>query len=151
MTYPIVKKEQNISGDWSLLVDANGTILSLHFDNDPTQEIVDSVAQDFIDNPPVDEEEVQKMALTTRSQILNLNKVTGGYPSAVAVAAKGKSTTNMNSVNGGYPIFARGLGFDGNVNVSGTWKAFTNGFINVNGTWKELNELDVNKTGTWKS
>ena len=58
MTYSIIKKEQNISGDWSVLVDANGTILSLNFNNDPTQEIVDSIAQDFIDNPPVDEEEV---------------------------------------------------------------------------------------------
>ena len=151
MTYPIVKKEQNISGDWSLLVDANGTILSLHFDNDPTQEIVDSVAQDFIDNPPVDEEEIQKMALTTKSQILNLNKVTGGYPSAVAVAAKGKSTTNMNSLSGGYPMFARGLGFNGYGKVNNDWKSFTNGYIKVNGTWKELNELNPNVSGTWKS
>ena len=91
------------------------------------------------------------MALTTRSQILNLNKVTGGYPSAVSVAAKGKSTINMNSVSGGYPIFARGLGFDGNVNVSGNWKAITNGFVNVNGTWKEINELNPNISSTWKS
>ena len=91
------------------------------------------------------------MALTTRSQILNLNKVSGGYPSEVTVAAKGKSTINMNSVSGGYPIFARGLGFDGNVNVSGNWKAITNGFVNVNGTWKEINELNPNISSTWKS
>lgn len=57
MTYPIVKKEQNIAGDWSVLVDANGTLLSLNFDSEPTQAMTDSIAQDFIDNPPVDIEE----------------------------------------------------------------------------------------------
>ena len=56
----------------------------------------------------------------------------------------------MNNISGGLPIFARGLGFDGNVNVSGTWKAFTNGFVNVNGTWKELDELNTNISNTWK-
>ena len=91
------------------------------------------------------------MALTTRSKILNLNKVSGGYPSAVAVAAKGKSTINMNNVSGGYPIFARGLGFNGYGKVNNDWKSFTNGYIKVNGTWKELNELNPNVSGTWKS
>lgn len=57
MTYSIIKKEQNIAGDWSVLVDANGTLLSLNFDNEPTQAMTDSIAQDFIDNPPVDIEE----------------------------------------------------------------------------------------------
>tara|TARA_R100001015_G_C4622882_1_gene180494 strand:+ start:1496 stop:1768 length:273 start_codon:yes stop_codon:yes gene_type:complete len=89
------------------------------------------------------------MTLPTRASILDLNKVTGGQPATV-VAAKGKSTINMNSIHGGQIVFARGLGFDGNVNVSGTWKAFTNGFVNVNGTWKELNELNSNINGTWK-
>ena len=90
------------------------------------------------------------MALTSRSSLLKLNKITGGLPSEFVIAAKGKSTTNMNSISGGLPIFARGLGFDGNVNVSWTWKAFTNGFVNVNGTWKELDELNTNVSSTWK-
>tara|TARA_R100000278_G_scaffold2535_1_gene4926 strand:- start:238 stop:513 length:276 start_codon:yes stop_codon:yes gene_type:complete len=90
------------------------------------------------------------MALTSRSAILDLNKVCGGHPATIAIAAKGKSTINMNSIHGGKIVFARGLGFDGNVNVSGTWKAFTNGFVNVNGTWKELDELNTNVSSTWK-
>ena len=90
------------------------------------------------------------MALTSRSAILDLNKVTGGHPATVVITAKGKSTINMNSIHGGQIVFARGLGFDGNVNVSGTWKAFTNGFVNVNGTWKELDELNTNVSSTWK-
>ena len=31
MTYSIVKKEQNIAGDWTVSVDANGTLLTLNF------------------------------------------------------------------------------------------------------------------------
>ena len=54
MTYSIVKKEQNIAGDWTVSVDANGTLLTLNFKNEPTQAMTDSIAQDFIDNPPVD-------------------------------------------------------------------------------------------------
>jgi len=57
MTYSIIKKEQNIAGDWSVLVDANGTLLSINFDSEPTQVMTDSIVQDFIDNPPVDIEE----------------------------------------------------------------------------------------------
>tara|TARA_Y100001937_G_scaffold25932_1_gene37236 strand:+ start:403 stop:603 length:201 start_codon:yes stop_codon:yes gene_type:complete len=57
MTYSIVKKEQNIAGDWTVLVNANGTMLCLNFDSEPTQEMTDSIAQDFIDNPPVDIDE----------------------------------------------------------------------------------------------
>ena len=57
MTYSIVKKEQNIAGDWTVSVDANGTLLTLNFKNEPTQAMTDSIAQDFIDNPPVDIEE----------------------------------------------------------------------------------------------
>lgn len=91
------------------------------------------------------------MALTSRSNLLKLNKISGGIPAIVPIAAKGKSLINLNSISGGIPIFARGLGFDGNVNVSGTWKAFTNGFINVNGTWKELDELKNNISDTWKN
>ena len=48
MTYSIIKKEQNIAGDWSVLVDANGTLLSLNFDNEPTQAMTDSIAQDLL-------------------------------------------------------------------------------------------------------
>ena len=91
------------------------------------------------------------MTLPTRASILKLNQTVGGQPATVVVAAKGKSTINMNSIHGGQIVFARGLGFDGNVNVSGTWKAFTNGFINVNGTWKELDELKNNISDTWKN
>lgn len=57
MIYTIIKKEQNISGDWSVSVDAKGTLLNLYFKNEPTQAMVNSIAQDFIDNPPVDIEE----------------------------------------------------------------------------------------------
>tara|TARA_R100000353_G_C6501554_1_gene194328 strand:- start:13 stop:213 length:201 start_codon:yes stop_codon:yes gene_type:complete len=57
MTYSIIKKEQNIAGDWSVLVDANGALLSINFDSEPTQVMTDSIVQDFIDNPPVDIEE----------------------------------------------------------------------------------------------
>tara|TARA_R100000388_G_scaffold40781_1_gene31451 strand:+ start:309 stop:509 length:201 start_codon:yes stop_codon:yes gene_type:complete len=57
MTYSIIKKEQNIAGDWTVSVDANGTLLTLNFKNEPTQAMTDSIAQDFIDNPPVDIEE----------------------------------------------------------------------------------------------
>lgn len=91
------------------------------------------------------------MALVSRSTILGLNAVSGGIPTTQRIAAKGKSTTNLNSLSGGVPMFARGLGFDGNVNVSGTWKAFTNGFVNVNGTWKELDELNTNVNGSYKN
>jgi len=89
------------------------------------------------------------MTLPTRASILRLNQTVGGQP-AILVRAKGKTKINMNSINGGQIVFARGLGYDGNINVSGTWKAFTNGFINVNGTWKELDELNSNISGTWK-
>ena len=34
------------------------------------------------------------MALTSRSAILDLNKVCGGHPATIAIAAKGKSTIN---------------------------------------------------------
>ena len=57
MTYSIVKKEQNIAGDWTVSVDANGTLLTLNFKNEPTQAMTDSIAQGFIDNPPVDVDE----------------------------------------------------------------------------------------------
>tara|TARA_R100000458_G_C8229065_1_gene211304 strand:+ start:257 stop:532 length:276 start_codon:yes stop_codon:yes gene_type:complete len=91
------------------------------------------------------------MALTSRSAILDLNKVCGGQPAVGVITAKGKSRLNMHNVYAGQIITARGLGFEGNVNVNGTWKPFTNGYINVNGTWKELDQLKNNISDAWKN
>ena len=89
------------------------------------------------------------MSLQSRSNLLNLSSSDGGLP-YTKVMPKCRSPFSLNTLDGGLPVFYRGLGFDGNVNVSGTWKAFTNGYVNVNGTWKELDELDSNISGTWK-
>tara|TARA_R100000234_G_scaffold40458_1_gene24232 strand:+ start:2642 stop:2926 length:285 start_codon:yes stop_codon:yes gene_type:complete len=94
------------------------------------------------------------MTLPNKSDILKLNKISGGRPTTIAVAPRGGSQTDLNSISGGRPLFVigeLGLNFNGFVNVSGTWKQLTNGFINVNGTWKELNNLNVNVSGTWKT
>ena len=90
------------------------------------------------------------MSLQSRSNLLNLATLDGGLP-YTKVMPKGRSPFGLNTLDGGIPVFYRGLGFDGNVNVSGTWKAFTNGYVNVNGTWKELDELDSNISSTWKN
>ena len=89
------------------------------------------------------------MSLKNRSNLLNFSSVDGGLP-FTKVMPRGISPLGLDVVDGGLPVFYRGLGFDGNVNISGTWKAFTNGYVNVNGTWKELDELDFNISGTWK-
>ena len=89
------------------------------------------------------------MSLKSRSNLLHLATVDGGLP-YTKVMAKGKTNFGLNNVDGGLLVFYQGLGFDGNVNVSGTWKALTNGYVNVNGTWKEIDELDSNVSGTWK-
>ena len=90
------------------------------------------------------------MALTSKSNLLKLNKTSGGQPASFSITAKGRSSTNLNNTSGGQPIFARGLGFDGHVYVSNEWKSFTNGYVYVNGAWKELDDLNVNVNGTWK-
>ncbi len=90
------------------------------------------------------------MSLQSRSNLLNFSSLDGGLP-YTKVMPKGRSPFGLNTLDGGIPVFYRGLGFDGNVNVSGTWKAFTNGYVNVNGTWKELDELDSNISSTWKN
>ena len=63
------------------------------------------------------------MSLKSRSNLLHLATVDGGLP-YTKVMARGKTNFGLNNVDGGLPVFYQGLGFDGNVNVSGTWKAF---------------------------
>ena len=92
------------------------------------------------------------MALTSKSSLLQLNKISGGIPAIIPIAPKGKSLTNLNSVSGGVPVFALGaFNFNGHVNVNGTWKSLTGGYINVNGTWKELDVLHTNVNGSYKT
>tara|TARA_R100000234_G_scaffold40458_1_gene24231 strand:+ start:2461 stop:2658 length:198 start_codon:yes stop_codon:yes gene_type:complete len=57
MTYTILRKEQNIAGDWSVLVEYNNQPLSFLFNSDPTEQMINNAIQDFIDNPPTIEEE----------------------------------------------------------------------------------------------
>ena len=55
MTYTILRKEQNIAGDWSVLIQHNDDTLSFLFNSDPTQAMIDGRVQDLIDNPPEEE------------------------------------------------------------------------------------------------
>ena len=59
MTYKILNKYQNISGDWSVAIECNGYNIGFLFNSDPTQTMIDSVVQNFIDNPPEDITEVE--------------------------------------------------------------------------------------------
>lgn len=88
---------------------------------------------------------------TTRASLLRLNNTNGGFPCDGVVQSQGKQTHLLNEINGGFPIFSRGIGFDGHVNVNGTWKSFDKGFVNVNGTWKDLDELQTNINTTYKN
>lgn len=54
MTYTVLNKYQNISGDWSVQIKYNNYSLGLLFNSDPTKAMLDSAVQDFIDNPPPD-------------------------------------------------------------------------------------------------
>ena len=51
MNYTLIKKEQNVGGDWSVAIDVNGTILHLLYADEPTANIISSSAQNFIDTP----------------------------------------------------------------------------------------------------
>ena len=59
MNYKLIKKEQNIGGDWSVAIEVNETTLHLLFPSDPTESTLSSSAQYFIDNPPEELEEVE--------------------------------------------------------------------------------------------
>ena len=58
MTYTILRKEQNIAGDWSVLVKYENQTFSFLFNLDPTEQMNNNAIQDFIDNPPTLEEEI---------------------------------------------------------------------------------------------
>ena len=58
MTYTVLRKEQNIAGDWSVLVEYENQTISFLFNSDPTEQMINNVIQDFIDNPPTLEEEI---------------------------------------------------------------------------------------------
>ena len=51
------KAEENISGDWSASVQVGDELLSFYFPTIPTQAMIDSAAQNYIDNPPEDIDE----------------------------------------------------------------------------------------------
>ena len=59
MNYKLIKKEQNIGGDWSVAIEVNETTLHLLFPSDPTESTLTGAAQYFIDNPPEELEEVE--------------------------------------------------------------------------------------------
>ena len=56
MTYTVLRKEQNIAGDWSVLVEYENQTFSFLFNLDPTEQMINNAIQDFIDNPPTLEE-----------------------------------------------------------------------------------------------
>tara|TARA_R100000388_G_scaffold53029_2_gene39443 strand:+ start:3900 stop:4094 length:195 start_codon:yes stop_codon:yes gene_type:complete len=58
MTYTVLRKEQNIAGDWSVLVEYENQTLSFLFNSDPTEQMINGAIQNFIDNPPTLEEEI---------------------------------------------------------------------------------------------
>ena len=58
MTYTVLRKEQNIAGDWSVLVEYENQTFSFLFNLDPTEQMINNAIQDFIDNPPTLEEEI---------------------------------------------------------------------------------------------
>ena len=59
MNYKLIKKEQNVGGDWSVAIEVNETILHLLFPTEPTESTLCGSAQYFIDNPPEELEEVE--------------------------------------------------------------------------------------------
>mgnify|MGYP005745150467 FL=1 len=59
MNYKLIKKEQNIGGDWSVAIEVNETTLHLLFPSDPTESTLTGAAQNFIDFPPEELEEVE--------------------------------------------------------------------------------------------
>ena len=59
MSYTLIKKEQNVGGDWSVAIEVNETILHLLFSTEPTESILTGAAQNFIDTPPEELEEVE--------------------------------------------------------------------------------------------
>ena len=59
MNYTLIKKEQNVGGDWSVAIEVNETILHLLFPTEPTESTLTGAAQSFIDNPPEELEEVE--------------------------------------------------------------------------------------------
>ena len=59
MNYKLIKKEQNIGGDLSVAIEVNETTLHLLFPSDPTESTLTGAAQNFIDNPPEELEEVE--------------------------------------------------------------------------------------------
>ena len=58
MTYTVLRKEQNIAGDWSVLVEYENQTFSFLFNFNPTEQMINGAIQDFIDNPPTLEEEI---------------------------------------------------------------------------------------------
>ena len=58
MTYTVLRKEQNIAGDWSVLVEYENQTFSFLFNLDPTAQMINNAIQDFIDNPPTLQEEI---------------------------------------------------------------------------------------------
>ena len=58
MTYTVLRKEQNIAGDWSVLVDYENQTFSFLFNVNPNEQMINGAIQDFIDNPPTLEEEI---------------------------------------------------------------------------------------------
>ena len=59
MNYTLIKKEQNVGGDWSVAIEVNETTLHLLFPTEPTESTLTSAAQSFIDTPPEELEEVE--------------------------------------------------------------------------------------------
>ena len=59
MNYTLIKKEKNIGGDWSVAIEVNETTLHLLFPTEPTESTLTGAAQNFIDNPPEELEEVE--------------------------------------------------------------------------------------------
>ena len=59
MTYTVLNKYQNISGDWSVQIKYNNNSLGLNFNSEPTKSMLDSAVQGFIDNPPPDLTQVE--------------------------------------------------------------------------------------------
>lgn len=57
MTYTVLRKEQNIAGDWSVLVKYENQTFSFLFNLDPTEQMINGAIQNFIDNPPTLKEE----------------------------------------------------------------------------------------------
>ncbi len=58
MTYTVLRKEQNIAGDWSVLVEYENQTFSFLFNVNPNEQMINGAIQDFIDNPPTLEEEI---------------------------------------------------------------------------------------------